>query len=131
MENHVFAVWDFMSLLKCTFSSYVPVVWGRKLREFSPLLAALQVNLTCVDIPWVARGPVVSRRLVNEIVLGEESDEIGGRFISHLELYMESMDDAGADTKIFRAFLKELKEVKGVPSDEDIARIAKNTNVSF
>src|SRR5258706_12052917 len=75
MEHHVFAVWDFMSLLK-----------------------SLQRNLTCVELPWVPTGPTGSRRLINDIVLVEESDLLGGGFISHFELYLNGMDEAGADT---------------------------------
>jgi len=82
MEHHVFAVWDFMSLLK-----------------------SLQRNLTCVDVPWVPTGPTGSRRLINDIVLVEESDELGVGFISHFELYVNGMAQAGADTAIITRFI--------------------------
>src|ERR1017187_9413755 len=85
-EHHVFAVWDFMSLLK-----------------------SLQRNLTCVELPWVPTGPTGSRRLINDIVLVEESDERGGGFISHFELYLEGMTEAGADTSIINAFIDKLR----------------------
>lgn len=85
-ESHVFAVWDFMSLLK-----------------------SLQRNLTCVDVPWLPRGTSESRRLINDIVLVEESDEIGEGFTSHFELYVDGMAQAGADIGPISDFLGRLR----------------------
>jgi len=83
MEHHVFAVWDFMSLLK-----------------------ALQVRLTCAGVPWLPQGNAQVRRLVNEIVLGEESDVLPeGGAASHFELYLHAMHQAGADTAQVEHFI--------------------------
>lgn len=91
MEHHVFAVWDFMSLLK-----------------------TLQRQLTCVEVPWVPSGPANSRRLINDIVLVEESDELGKGYISHFELYVDGMKQAGADTAPVEAFLGLLRSGRPV-----------------
>jgi malonyl CoA-acyl carrier protein transacylase len=91
MEHHVFAVWDFMSLLK-----------------------SLQRNLTCVQVPWVPSGPTGSRRLINDIVLVEESDEFGEGFISHFELYLEGMVQSGASTAAIDAFLDLIRRGEAV-----------------
>jgi len=85
MESHVFAVWDFMSLLK-----------------------GLQVELTCVRLPWIPKGWPQSRRFINEIVLGEESDLYQGRAISHFELYLESMQEFEADTAPIHKLLAQI-----------------------
>jgi hypothetical protein len=93
LEHHVFAVWDFMSLLK-----------------------SLQRNLTCVEVPWVPTGPTGSRRLINDIVLVEESDELRGGFISHFELYLQGMTEAGADRGVIDGFIELLRAGTPVPA---------------
>ncbi|MFY9931049.1 MAG: DUF3050 domain-containing protein [Streptosporangiaceae bacterium] len=98
MEHHVFAVWDFMSLLK-----------------------SLQRELTCVNVPWVPTGVTGSRRLVNDIVLVEESDELDRGFISHFELYLRGMTESGASTAAIDAFISLLRDGRSVPSSLESA----------
>ncbi|MCK8491541.1 DUF3050 domain-containing protein [Spirosoma sp. RP8] len=86
MQSHVWAVWDFMSLLK-----------------------ALQRKLTSVDVPWLPVGNPETRYLINEIVVGEESDvDPDGNRASHFELYLKAMNEAGADTRSIESFIGEL-----------------------
>ena len=87
MQYHVFAVWDFMSLLK-----------------------TLQNNLTCTTVPWFPKGSADTRHLINEIVVGEESDvDLNGIRKSHFELYLDAMNQIGADTSVINNFIAELK----------------------
>lgn len=86
MQHHVYAVWDFMSLLK-----------------------TLQNNLTCTTVPWFPKGSADSRFLINEIVVGEESDvDENGNRISHFELYLNAMKQSGADLQMMQHFLSSL-----------------------
>jgi Protein of unknown function (DUF3050) len=88
MAYHIFPVWDFMSLLK-----------------------ALQNNLTCTKTPWFPVGDAETRYLINEIVIGEESDvDEKGLRKSHFELYLEAMNEAGANITQIEQFVSILKE---------------------
>jgi hypothetical protein len=99
-ESHVFAVWDFMSLLK-----------------------ALQMRLTCTTVPWVPVGNAETRYLINEIVLGEESDvDPGGHRTSHFELYLQAMHQMGADTKPIKNFIEAIR--RGEKSEEALKRLS-------
>jgi hypothetical protein len=92
LENHVFAVWDFMSLLK-----------------------ALQSKLTCTTTPWFATKNPETRYLINEIVVAEESDlSIDGRRQSHYEMYIEAMKDCGANTSEIDSFLAEVNSLQNI-----------------
>lgn len=75
LKHHVFCVWDFQSLLK-----------------------SIQNKLTGTQVPWVPTNDPQARRLINEIVLMEESDvHPQGGYASHFELYLEAMHEANAD----------------------------------
>ena len=88
MQYHVYAVWDFMSLLK-----------------------SLQHNLTCTTVPWFPKGSANTRHLINEIVVGEESDiDAQGNRKSHFELYLEAMEQCGTDINEINQFILTLKE---------------------
>jgi hypothetical protein len=51
------------------------------------------------------------RRLINEIVFGEESDiDQNGTAVSHFELYVQAMAEAGANTTPILTFIEDLKK---------------------
>lgn len=86
MRYHVFAVWDFFSLLK-----------------------RLQREVSCLDVPWLPKGMSNHARFIGEIVLAEESDEaIGSGYISHFELYLDAMDEVGANRSATDGFCASL-----------------------
>ncbi len=87
MQHHIFAVWDFMSLLK-----------------------SLQRSLTCTEAPWVPAANPATSYLINEIVTGEETDiDQHGQRMSHFELYRQAMIQAECDTTAIDGLIQELK----------------------
>lgn len=92
LEGHVYAVWDFMSLLK-----------------------ALQSKLTCTSTPWLPVGNPEIRYLINEIVVAEETDlSLDGKRQSHYEMYIDAMKDCGADTSAIESFLDNVVETQNI-----------------
>jgi hypothetical protein len=88
MSSHVFAVWDFMTLVK-----------------------TLQRALTCVETPWLPPEHPEAARLVNAIVLGEESDEVApGIVTSHFGLYLDAMDEVSANRSAIESLLRGLRD---------------------
>tara|TARA_B100001094_G_C18190726_1_gene806993 strand:- start:47 stop:865 length:819 start_codon:yes stop_codon:yes gene_type:complete len=87
MEAHVYAVWDFMSLLK-----------------------ALQNLLTCTKVPWTPNIDSKSARLINQIIVDEESDlNYSGEPKSHFEMYLEAMKEIDAETAPIHNFIRGIK----------------------
>ncbi len=92
LESHVYAVWDFMSLLK-----------------------ALQSKLTATTTPWLPVGNPEIRYLINEIVLAEETDlTLDGKRQSHYEMYIDAMKDCGADISEIQKFLKNVVATQNI-----------------
>lgn len=93
MRWHVFAVWDFMSLLK-----------------------GLQKEVTCVETPWIpSKYDKECVRFINEIVLGEESDEdLNGGHIDHFTMYLKAMKEVESDTTDITNFLATFS-FEGIP----------------
>ena len=97
MEHHIYSVWDFMSLVK-----------------------AVQAVIAPAGHPWMPVADTRLRRFVNELVLGEESDEWqqGGQtfYLSHFQLYQQAMSEVGADTSAVDLFLEKVRAEGIVPA---------------
>ncbi|MEZ7945520.1 MAG: DUF3050 domain-containing protein [Flavobacteriaceae bacterium] len=100
-QDHVFAVWDFMSLLK-----------------------TLQRELTCVSIPWVPRKKGKLTQFINEITLAEESDvDLSGESKSHFEMYLDAMRHMGSETHKIEVFLSKIHQNSSLEEALDFAEV--------
>lgn len=105
MSFHIFAVWDFMSLLK-----------------------SLQQKLTGVSLPWLPTSDPLSRRLINHIVLVEESDiDADGSTLSHFELYLKAMKSCGAPTETIDNMILSIR--KGESFNSILSKMTLSTGV--
>ena len=94
-ESHVFAVWDFMSLLK-----------------------KLQIELTSINIPWMPSNNSEVSKLINEIVAGEETDENqDGSATSHYEMYINAIKDIDVDTNLISNQISSLNDINTIIDD--------------
>jgi hypothetical protein len=104
MQHHVYAVWDFMSILK-----------------------SLQNNLTETNVPWFPKGSPNTRFLINEIVVGEESDiDSEGVRKSHFEMYLDAMIQAKTDTTHILTFCDTLKKSNSLTESFSTANTPKS-----
>ena len=88
MQHHVYAVWDFMSLIK-----------------------ALQRQLAPVRLPWVPPANSRYANFINQLVLEEESDRAltdnaAGSHASHFQSYCGAMQEIGTDTQPVLRFIQ-------------------------
>ena len=86
MQYHVYAVWDFMSIVK-----------------------SMQNYICPSSFPWKPSKYTKNgiAHLINEIVFSEESDlDDKGNYFSHFDLYIKSMNDVGADTSNIMNLIK-------------------------
>jgi len=92
---HVYAVWDFMSLLKF-----------------------LQINLTSISVPWYPSNNTSTAKLINEIVAGEETDEDeDGKPMSHFEMYIDSIESFGVKTDVILNNINSLNSLYTICDD--------------
>jgi hypothetical protein len=102
MEHHVFAVWDFMCLLK-----------------------SLQKHVCPSNDYWVPTRNIRTgaARLINEIVLAEESDlDLDGKSsISHHDLYCQAMLEVGADADLIDKWVESIRDSDVYTAFEEVA----------
>ncbi len=92
MEQHVFAVWDFMSLVKSAQHLIAPT-----------------------STPWIPSEYPRYVHFINQLVAEEESDHMYSDHAehypcSHFERYLEAMTSIGANTNIISSFIDTVRK---------------------
>jgi hypothetical protein len=89
MTHHVFAVWDFVCLLK-----------------------TLYARIGCVSVPWFPPQDADSVHFLSSILLDEESDQLPHHpeRCAHFDLYRHAMQQCGANTQPIVQFLYRLQQ---------------------
>lgn len=89
MEQHVFAVWDFMCLLK-----------------------ELHSRLVSTSAPWFPPKDALSANLISSILVEEEGDitEDGVTYASHYDMYITAMEKIHANTGLIKELLLSLRQ---------------------
>ncbi|NKB46888.1 MAG: DUF3050 domain-containing protein [Legionellales bacterium] len=88
MEQHAFAVWDFMCLLK-----------------------ELHRRLVSTAAPWFPPKDALSANLISSILVEEEGDVTeDGTYASHFDIYLTAMKKVGADTTSIETMLNLLSQ---------------------
>lgn len=102
LKSHIYAVWDFMSLLK-----------------------SLQQKLTIVQVPWTPPKSAQSAYFINSIILGEESDSFDRNKppLSHYELYLNGMKEIGSFSEPVESLINDLQQ--GLPFEKSLERNSK------
>ncbi len=102
LEYHAFAVWDFMSLLR-----------------------ALQQRICGNAVPWLPPENLLAARMVNEMMLVEETDELpdGSGYSSHFELYQRGLVEGGVRNDKIGTFTRALRAGRSVDQAFDEAAV--------
>jgi hypothetical protein len=105
MGEHVFAVWDFMCLLK-----------------------ELHRRIVATNAPWFPPKDALSANLISSILVEEEGDLTeDGNYASHFDIYLSAMEKIGADTQPIKKLLFVLMNGRSLQEAIDLVHLRAGT----
>jgi hypothetical protein len=111
MRHPVFPLITTVPRLLCFAKIHVYAVW-----DFACLLRALQHSLVDSNFLWTPPANPLACRLINNLLAEEETDALpDGRYLSHFQLYLEAMQQCGADTRPIQQFILGIKQQMSLP----------------